>query len=212
MRIISLNIGKPKIHKAGGKEYSSGVGKQRVKDVFLTKEGFQDDGVEQTKFHGGPDRAVLFYCYEHYNQWKLEFGKEFVVPGFGENITVSGLSEETVHIGDLYQIGEAFIQISQSRIPCSTLSKYNEEHSLLSRLVSTGFTGFLGRVVQEGWISDESDITLVERIPNSVSVLYSNQIYFHDKNNVEGMKKLLSIEELAEDWHKKIDKRLNNIE
>ncbi|NEY71169.1 MOSC domain-containing protein [Bacillus mesophilus] len=210
-KLISLNIGKPKKLKTEENEFVSGVGKQSVDRAFLTKEGFIDDGVQQTKFHGGPDRAVLFYCFDHYQQWEGEFGKPLMVPGFGENITVSGLSEADVHIGDVYQIGEAIVEITQSRIPCNTLSKYNDENSLLSRLVSTGFTGYLGRVLQEGWIEQDSTITRTKRNPNSVSVLFSNQIYFHDKNNLDGMERLLQIEELASAWRKKIEQRVNKL-
>jgi MOSC domain-containing protein YiiM len=210
-KLISLNIGKPKKLKTVENEFVSGVGKQSVERAYLTKEGFLDDGVQQTKFHGGPDRAVLFYCFDHYQQWEEEFGQSLKVPGFGENITVSGLSEADVYIGDVYKIGEAVVEITQSRIPCNTLSKYNDEDSLLARLVSTGFTGYLGRVLQEGWIEKDSTITRTKRNPNSVSVLFSNQIYFHDKNNLEGMKKLLEIEELAGAWRKKIEQRVNKM-
>jgi MOSC domain-containing protein YiiM len=204
IKIASLNIGTPKKFKTEKSEFVSGIGKQSVAKAYLTKEGFQGDGVQQTIFHGGSDRAVLFYCFEHYEKWRDEFGTPLKVPGFGENITVSGLSEENVHIGDVYKIGEAVIEITQSRIPCNTLSKYNDQETLLGRLVSTGFTGYLGRVKQEGWIEKDSAITRISRNPISVSVLYSNQIYFHDKENLEGIKKLLEIEELAEAWRKKI--------
>ncbi|WP_246942068.1 MOSC domain-containing protein [Bacillus pinisoli] len=210
-RIISLNIGKPKTLIAGEKEIVSGVGKTSVDRAFLTKDGFLDDGVQQTKYHGGPDRAVLVYCFDHYEKWRNEFGKDLVLPGFGENITVAGLSEDLVHIGDVYQLGDAVIEITQSRIPCDTLSKYNKEQTLLSRLVQTGFTGYLARVRKEGWVEQDSTLIRISRNPNSVSVLYSNEIYFHDKHNIEGMKKLLDIEELAAAWKKKIKNRYDNL-
>ncbi|MBM6619287.1 MOSC domain-containing protein [Bacillus suaedaesalsae] len=211
MKLVSLNIGKP--NKIQYKEhfFTSGVGKQYVEKAFLTKNGFKDDGVEQIQFHGGPDRAVLLYCYEHYKQWKQEFGKELVVPGFGENLTVSGLSEATAHIGDVYQVGDAMIQITQARIPCNTLSKYNGLDKLLGRLVETGYTGFLGRVLKEGWIMQNSPIVLKERLPHSMSVLKSNELYFHDKNNVKDIKKLLAIEELADIWKEKLKSRIHNL-
>jgi MOSC domain-containing protein YiiM len=209
MKIVSLNIGMPRKLKTVDQEFVSGVGKQRVEKAYLTKEGFENDGVELTKFHGGPDRAVLFYCYDHYRAWEEEFKKQLIVPVFGENITIAGLSEADVHIGDVYQIGEALVQITQSRIPCNTLSKYNEEDTLLGKLVSTGFTGYLGRVLQEGWIEGDSTITRISRVPHSISVLQSNELYFHDKDNVEGIKKLLTIEELASAWREKLIKRLN---
>ncbi|KAA0550204.1 MOSC domain-containing protein [Bacillus sp. BGMRC 2118] len=211
MKIESLNIGQPNKVQYKQQVFMSGVGKQAVEKAFLTKDGFKGDGVEQVKFHGGPDRAVLFYCYEHYEQWKVEFGKELSIPGFGENITVSGLSEATAHIGDIYQIGETSIQITQGRIPCNTLSKYNSLDLLLGRLVETGYTGFLGRVLKEGWIMKDSPIILKERNPHSMSVLKSNELYFHDKNNVEEIKKLLAIEELAHSWKEKLQHRLHKL-
>jgi MOSC domain-containing protein YiiM len=209
MKIVSLNVGMPRKLKNVDQEIVSGVGKIPVEKAYLTKEGFENDGVQLTKFHGGPDRAVLFYCYDHYKAWEEEFKKQITVPGFGENITITGLSEADVHIGDVYQLGEAIVQITQSRIPCNTLSKYNDEHSLLNRLVSTGFTGYFGRVLQEGWVEGDSSVTRISRIPHSVSVLESNELYFHDQDNIEGIKKLLTIEELASAWRGKLLKRLN---
>lgn len=211
MKIISLNVGKPDHLNIGKHSFTSAVGKKRRDKILLTKNGFEGDGVKQTKFHGGPDRAVLFYCYEHYDLWGKEFNKEFEVPGFGENITISGLSEANTYIGDSYKIGEAVIQITQSRIPCDTLSKFNREDKLLKRLVETGYTGFLGRVLKEGWIAEDSQVTLEDRLQNSMTVLQTNELYFHDRNNIEEMEKLLSIKELADVWKQKIENRLHHL-
>ncbi|MFZ3588719.1 MOSC domain-containing protein [Bacillus sp. DJP31] len=211
-KIISLNIGMPKKLKIGDKEYISGVGKEPVEKAFLSKEGFTNDGVQLTKVHGGPDRAVLFYCSDHYETWNEEFGKELLIPGFGENITISGLPETEVYIGDVFQVGEAVVEISQPRNPCNTLSKYNDEDDLLSKMIEKGFTGYLGRVVQEGLIQVDSSVSLLERKMNSVSVSYSNEVYFHDRNNVEGIKKLLDVEELSDAWRDTLTKRLQTLE
>ncbi|MBM7663240.1 MOSC domain-containing protein YiiM [Bacillus mesophilus] len=209
-KIKSLNIGKPKKIETNNHVFISSVGRNKVSKAFLSKQGFEDDSV-QYKYHGGPDRAVLFYSYEHYQKWENEYTKEFTIPGFGENITVSGLSEENVKIGDIYQIGETMVQITQPRIPCDNLSKYNEVKTLHKRLVDTGYTGFLASVIKEGWIEDNSPITLIESPKNSITVLEANHIFFHDKKNKDRIEYLLTIPELADEWKGYLNKRLEKL-
>jgi MOSC domain-containing protein YiiM len=211
MEIISLNIGKPKNIMANNKEFVSSVGRERVSKAYLTKQGFEGDSV-QYKDHGGPDRAVLFYCHEHYEKWNAEYNKKLLIPGFGENITVSNLSEDYVKIGDVFKIGETLVEISQPRIPCSNLSNYNEESSLLKRLVNTGYTGYLGRVLEQGWIHSDSTIEIISRLPGSVTIKEANTIFFHEKENKSGIKTLLSIPALAEEWKSILRRRLATIE
>ncbi|RSK28203.1 MOSC domain-containing protein [Bacillus sp. HMF5848] len=210
VELVSLNIGKPKQIKANDTEFISSVGRSKVTKAFLTENGFVGDSV-QYKSHGGPERAVLFYCADHYEKWGAEYNKQFIIPGFGENITIKGLSEEIVKIGDVLKIGETIVQISQPRIPCSNLSNYNEENSLLKRLVETGYTGYLGRVLKEGWIDEQTSIELVESPEQSMTILEANHIFFHDKKNKERMEQLLAIPTLAKEWQDHIRKRLDKL-
>ncbi|UZM99128.1 MOSC domain-containing protein [Lysinibacillus sp. MHQ-1] len=130
------------------------------------------------KHHGGPDRAVCLYPAEHYIQWEQELGKPLPTAAFGENLTVTNMLEADTCIGDIYKIGDAVIQITQGRVPCSTIDKYTESNTLLKRMIETGYTGFLGRVLEEGTICASSNIELVEKHPAQVSVLYCNEVYF----------------------------------
>ena len=100
-----------------GNEVISGIRKETVAEAFLTKEGFRRDGVADVRFHGGADRAVCVYPYEHYVQWEKEFGEPLPPSSFGENLTVSNMLESGVHIGDIFRLGDAVIQVTQSRIP-----------------------------------------------------------------------------------------------
>lgn len=208
--IHSVHVGKPKTLQYNNEKYVSGVDKNHVLEAMLTKEGFIGDEVADKKNHGGLDRAVLMYSFDHYAMWNKEFQTELSLPAFGENITPYGMTEADVHIGDIYQLGEAIIQVTQSRIPCFILSKQNHIDALLSRMVATGYTGYLCRVMQEGVVKQSSTITLLERDPASVSALYCNQIYFHDRDNMEGIRKILAMEALAERWRSKLEERLNN--
>ncbi|AST89843.1 MULTISPECIES: MOSC domain-containing protein [Sutcliffiella] len=208
--LIYFSIGKPKKMEYGdNKEIETGICKETVEDALLTKDGFIGDGVANTKFHGGPDRAVCVYPYEHYSLWEKEFGQKLPPSAFGENVTVTNMLEKDVHVGDVFQLGEAVIQITQGRIPCSTISKRNNNDPLLKRMVETGYTGYLCRVLQEGKVRKDSSITLLESHPKQLSVLFGNELYFHRPSDVEGMKRMLEVEEMAEVWKEKLRNRIN---
>ncbi|MBY6054202.1 MOSC domain-containing protein [Cytobacillus firmus] len=206
--IISLSIGKPRKHSWKSNEEISGIGKEKINSVFLTKEGFLGDGVANTDFHGGPDRAVCLYPFEHYGMWEKEFRKTFSPPSFGENICAGNMLEKDVFIGDTFSLGESVIQITQGRIPCSTISKHNGEDRLLGRIVETCFTGYFFRVLKEGTVTADSVLKLEERKQASVSVLQGNFIMFHDRRNLKAVEELLRIEELASVWREKLEKAL----
>lgn len=208
--LIYFSIGKPKKMEYGdNKEIETGICKDSVEESLLTKDGFVGDGVANTKFHGGPDRAVCVYPYEHYSLWEKEFGQTLPPSAFGENVTVTNMLEKDVHVGDVFQLGEAVIQVTQGRIPCSTISKRNNNDPLLKRMVETGYTGYLCRVLQEGKVRKNSSIMLLEPHPKQVSVLFGNELYFHRPSYVEGMKRMLEVEELADVWKEKLRNRIN---
>ena len=116
--------------------------------------------------------------------------------------------ERDVCIGDTYQLGETIIQVTQARVPCSTISKRLGIPGILPRIVATGFTGYLCRVLQEGTVRKDSKITLLERQPSNVSVLFSNEIYFHNRKDKDGIEKILAVPELADIWRGQLEDRL----
>lgn len=208
----NLSIGLPKKMKYGtDKEMDTGICKETIEEVFLTKDGFRGDGVADLRHHGGLDRAVCVYPHEHYSLWEQEFNKPLPSSAFGENITVTNMLEQNVHIGDIFRLGDAVIQITQGRIPCSTITKRTDMPPLLKRMVETGFTGYLCRVLEEGSVRKYSTITLVESHPKQVSILFANQIYFHHPKDIEGIKKVLDVQELAHDWRERLTKRLEQL-
>ncbi|WP_210468103.1 MOSC domain-containing protein [Sporosarcina sp. 6E9] len=212
-RIHNLSIGTPKtLIYENGKEINTGICKESVHDAFLTKNGFRGDGVADLRFHGGADRAVCMYPYEHYTLWEAEFKTTLPTSAFGENLTVANMLEKDVHIGDIFQVGEAVIQITQSRIPCSTITKRTNLSLLLKRMVETGYTGYLCRVLKEGVVRDDSKITLLKQHPEKLSVLVANDIYFQRVNDKESIEKLLDIQELASRWRASLIVRLEKLD
>lgn len=207
-QILYLNVGKPELRNWNGKQELSAIGKKRVTQSFLSKESFQGDGVAATEYHGGPDRAVCFYPVEHYRQWSKEFGRNIDYPTFGENISAPGMMEGDVYIGDIYRLGDATVQVSQGRVPCSKISKNNDLNQLLKRVVETGYTGYFFRVIEEGMVYGDSALTLLERQQNDVSILKGNEIFFHQRKDIRAIETLLGVEGLAEAWKEDLKKLL----
>lgn len=212
MKLERFSIGLPeKMNYGNGKEVRTAICKQSVEEAFLTKEGFIGDGVGDLKHHGGEDRAVCIYPFEHYSLWENEFGEPLPPAVFGENLTVTNMLEKNVCIGNVYRLGESVIQVTQGRIPCSTITKRTNNPSILKRMVQTGYTGYLCRVLEEGIVREDSAITLLEAHPEKVSILEGNKIYFHKQKDIEGIKRLLAVEGLADEWKKALVIRLNKL-
>ncbi len=119
--------------------------------------------------------------------------------------------EKDICIGDIFRLGDAVIQITQGRIPCSTITKRTNNPSLLKRMVQTGYTGYLCRVLEDGIVRKDSVITLLESHPKQVSILYGNEIYFHRTKDIEGIKRVLDVHELANEWRETLVNRLNKL-
>lgn len=213
IKIIHLATGMPKKMQYGqDKEIVTGIQKELVEEAYLSKTGFDRDGVGNKKSHGGTDRAVCVYPYEHYAPWEREFGHSLPAAAFGENLTIKGMLEKDVCIGDTYQLGEAVIQITQGRIPCSTINKRTDIPTLLQRFVETGYSGYLCRVLQEGTVRMDAEVKLIQRHPERIPVHAATMIHLHGRNDREGMEHVLQVDELADKWRKKLEKRLEKLE
>lgn len=201
-KIINLAIGKPKEYSWDQSKEQSAIGKTTVTEAKLKKSGFIGDDVANHEFHGGVARAVCLYPYEHYPHWEKIFNRKLQLPAFGENLTVTGMTEAEVCIGDIYKIGEAVIQVTQGRVPCSTISKYNQEQEFLNLVFDASLTGYFFRVLEEGTITVNSQIELIEQQADRISVLYAAQTLFHNHDK-KAIEKILKVSELAEDWKKR---------
>ena len=213
MKLIAISVGKPKtVRNELGEELRSGIFKNQVTEGYLTKDGFDNDGVADLKHHGGLDRAVCIYSVEHYRSWSKEFRMNFPISAIGENLLVENMLEENIHIGDRFSIGEAIIEVTQGRIPCNTINKRTGIKNLMKRMIETGHTGYLCRVIKEGRITNTDRIERVFEQPEKITVSYAHSIYFYQRDSKEGIENVLKVNELAEEWKVKLEKMLSKIE
>lgn len=210
-KLVYLSKGKPQEKMVNGIEFRSGIWKMQAEEIMVHTAQIEDDQVENPQYHGGPDRVVCAYPYEHYAHWEKEFGQPLSNAAFGENITVTGMQEDQVCIGDIFQIGEAVLQITQGRYPCATINKRNANNLLLKKIVETGYTGYFFRVLQPGKITSSSTITQLSAHPAQITVASVHHLYFHEKEpSPETLQRIIDIAELAEPWRKKLREKLQS--
>ncbi len=207
--IISINTGLPQPISYLKKEVPTGIFKRPVSGrVYLSSLNFEGDRQADLVHHGGVEKAVCVYAYEHYAYWENELGLKLDFAAFGENLTIRGMTEDDVCIGDTFQLGQAVVQLSQPRQPCYKLSaRYGLPH-LLSKVEETGYTGFYFRVLKEGDVAREDGLVRIERDPRGITVSYANRVMHHDKYNLEAIRKVLEVETLSVHWRATLSSRL----
>ena len=177
--VVAIYAGKPKrmgIKDASDpmeREWYSGIYKKPVNGpVWMGYENIDGDGQADHRFHGGPNRVALCYSADHYARWQTELNDPSIVFGsFGENFTVEGLEESTVHMDDIYRIGEARVQVSQLRGPCWKLARRIGHSDIVERVLENGRSGWYVRVLQEGHVEAGQPLILEDRLDGSPSML-----------------------------------------
>ncbi|MBZ0158507.1 MAG: MOSC domain-containing protein [Alphaproteobacteria bacterium] len=203
MIIDTLSIGLPKKEVFNGREFITGICKTPVSGLLrLGKTGFEGDGVGDPRYHGGPNKAVCVYSREHYSYWEEVLGIGMPMAAFGENLTVTDLREEEVCVGDIFGIGTAVVQVSQPRQPCATLAARLGREDMVQLVKDSGRTGFYLRVLEEGMVEQGNALVLRERDARGVTVSFTNRVRYHERDNREGIEKILSVPALSESWHR----------
>ncbi|WP_433941649.1 MOSC domain-containing protein [Paenibacillus lautus] len=198
MGIVSLNVGKPVTVDYQGKDLSTGIYKQPVEgSLFLSSLNFEGDGQADLTNHGGLDKAVCAYPSEHYPYWERSLGKPMPYAAFGENLTLRGLLEDEVCIGDVYRVGEAVLQVSQPRYPCFKLSQKHGVKDMPARVLNTGYSGFYFRVLEEGSVSADSPVTRLDSHASGIAVLEVLRMMKDGRKDEQGLMRMLEIDELA---------------
>ena len=130
--------------------------------LWLSATGLAGDAVGDTRHHGGTEQAVLAYADSHYEDWKIE-GFTDERGAFGENLLVTGLLDQTACIGDIFELGDATIQVSCPRVPCNTLVRRHGRPDILTRVFETARGGWYFRVLREGFVAPGQELRLLER-------------------------------------------------
>lgn len=208
MIVISTNIGEPKTIFWHGKKVQTGIYKFPVEHpILLGNEDVENDHVIDRKYHGGVDKACYLYSADHYNYWKKLYPEQEMPWGmFGENLTVEGLHENNIHIGDVFEIGEAVVQATQPRQPCYKLGIRFNDPKVVKQFVDSGFPGVYVRVLKNGMVKAGDKMILKEK-SNSVSIQKVFELLYTDNFQEELLKQALNNPFLAESCRRDLLKR-----
>jgi MOSC domain-containing protein YiiM len=212
MRLLSVNVGLPREIEWKGKIVRTSIFKQpvvgRVRVSTLNIEGDQQSDLT---VHGGRDKAVYVYASEHFAFWRTEFPEMDLPLGvFGENFTIAGLLEETVHIGDRFRVGSAEFVVTQPRMPCYKLGIRFNRPDMVKRFLQSGRTGFYFAVVKEGEVAAGDSIAAIERDEHNVTVADVVNLYREDAGNENLLRRVSELPSLPNSWREYFRGRLWN--
>lgn len=209
--IEGIQVGQPTITYVNGKEIKTGITKRRIHEpVYLSKLNFEGDGQGDLVHHGGYDKAICVFPYDHYTYFEQFLGVPLQEAAFGENLTVHQLVETKVCIGDVFQLGEALVEVSQPRQPCVKLSIKYGNNKLVKEVQQTGYTGFYLRVLKEGMVSPDQSLVLVEKASHHMTVHEVNEVKYRQIDPAR-LKAVLEVDALADTVRKSLEKRLQSI-
>jgi MOSC domain-containing protein YiiM len=210
VKIISVNVGLPRLVLRNGEPVSTGIFKEPVNGrVTLRTLNLDGDRQSDLSVHGGPFKAVYLYPSEHYDFWKQELPDMDLPWGvFGENLTTTGLLETEVHIGDKFRTGTAELMVTQPRMPCYKLGIRFGRADIIKRFLVSERTGFYFSVLKEGEVGAGDEIELLERNTSGVRVVDVTRLYSSDKENVDLLRRAIATEALPDSWREYFRKRL----
>jgi MOSC domain-containing protein YiiM len=202
MKIISVNIGLPREVDWQGKTVRTGIFKEPVRDrVMVRSLNLDGDGQADLTVHGGLEKAVYVYPFEHYDYWQSELPEiELTLGNFGENFTTTGLREEELNIGDRFQVGTVHLMVTQPRLPCYKLGIRFGRPDMVKRFLASHRTGFYFSVLQEGEVGTGDTLELVSRDQNNITVADITHLYTREKTDLVLLHRAAQLEALPESW------------
>lgn len=199
--VLSVQVGRAGVLPWRGREVASAIVKTGVGEarVALCADGLDGDEQADLRVHGGPDKAVCCYPAEHLPEWSALLGRELPHGAFGENLTLRGLTEPDVHIGDTYTLGTAVVQVSQPRGPCFKIAARWGARTLPDHLARGLKAGFYLRVLEPGDVGAGDLMALVERV-SAVTVAEVLRVSYRDRDDAAALRAVLAVAELAAQW------------
>lgn len=201
-----------RIQPLPGSGRDTGMLKMPVADVIaIGPEGLAGDQQADRKVHGGPDKAVHLYPAEHYARLAARFPEvaDRLIPGtIGENISCTGLTEENIHLGDVFQLGSAHLQLSQPRNPCWKIDTRYDSDGMAAYIAEAGLTGWYWRVLTPGIARSGDALCLVERHEGMPTLAAAMALWHAHRPSADALAAIAAAPGIASGWRDKIEQRI----
>jgi MOSC domain-containing protein YiiM len=212
MKLISVNVSQPQTVMYNGQPVATGIFKQPVPGgarVRVRRLNVDGDQQADLSVHGGVDKAVYVYPLDHYATWAQELGRSDLTFGqFGENLTVEGMLEEAVHIGDRFRIGDAVLEVTQPRVPCYKLAIKMGSPKFPKRFLASYRSGYYLRVLEEGAVGAGDAIERIGTDPDQMTIQQAVRLAFFDQDDVTLLEKAIGLPGLSQDWRRMFQEQL----
>lgn len=202
MKLRSVNISGLTQVMYQGELVSTGIFKRPVAGP-VTVGDIQIAGDRQADLinHGGADKAVYGYPWEHYARWAVELARDDFEPGqFGENLTTEGVFESELSVGDRLRVGSVLLEVSQPRMPCYKLNIRMKSPAFSKVFLKSGLVGFYFRVLEKGVLQAGDEITLTPTDHERITITETVETRFFDNRNLAAIERILRNPALAEVW------------
>jgi MOSC domain-containing protein YiiM len=210
VKIISINVSKVRRLENSGRLLHTGIFKEPVAGrVRLGRTNLEGDAQADLENHGGIYKAVYAYPFEHYAYWMDQLQRTgFTFGQFGENLTVEGMTEDEVSIGDVFEVGSAKLQVTQPRTPCYKLGVKMGLADFPKAFLASGRIGFYLRVLEEGELGAGDILECTAREPGSMKVREISHLKYFEPENFAKAEKAVAIRALAPVWRESFKQRL----
>lgn len=200
MSVVSVNAGLPRMVESHGRAVRTAIFKSAVAGpVAIRRLNLDGDRQADLSVHGGPDKAVYAYAAEHYDAWRAELPEvDFPFGAFGENLTIAGLREDELAIGDRLRAGTAELIVRQPRIPCYKLGIRLGRDDILKRFLNSDRSGVYFAVACEGVVEAGDAVIMLERDPDGMSVAAINRLYRERRSRLPTPARLAALQRAAD--------------
>jgi MOSC domain-containing protein YiiM len=213
VRVVSVNVGLPREVAWRGKVVVTGIFKQPVAGrVMMRTLNLSGDRQADLTVHGGPSKAVYAYPAEHYAYWREALPNVDLPWGmFGENLTIEGVLESDVYIGDRFRIGQAEVTVTEPRMPCYKLGLRFGRDDIIKRFLASRRTGFYFAVVKEGAVGAGDAIQRISRDAHGITVADITHLYANKRGDIEVLERVIRVEALPWSWRTYFQARMRKL-
>ena len=211
MRIETVAVGGPRALSWNGREVSTSIFKSPVSGpVAVRRHNLDGDRQSDLSVHGGEYKAVYAYAAEHYDWWKTVLGRELEPANFGENLTIRGLSEGPVSVGDVFRMGSAELEATAPRLPCFKLGLRFGNARMVRAFADSRRYGAYFRVVTEGELQAGAPVERIHADPEGIPVSEIARVTLFDRSDVAMQERLAGHECLDPSWRAHFREKLEN--
>jgi MOSC domain-containing protein YiiM len=213
-KVLSIQVGR--VAPLSGNVQSGFVKSLVQGEIQAGVLGLSGDEQADLTVHGGPDKAVYCYPFEHYARWAHDYPRHkpmLIGGGFGENLTTLGLNEETVSIGQIFRVGTAELQVTQPRQPCFKLAIRFDDGTLGRAMMRTGRTGWYVRIIKPGALRAGDQIHILHTPNPSWTIARFNTLLLNRAGSTrkrDELAELAALEGLAEGWKRRAQEALDD--